>query len=93
MKSTIDIPDALLKEAKLRAIEESTTLRDIVIQSLQSYLFDEASQPATMKEDQATYGDRMQIDPGGWPLLKRGKGDDTVITDDLVNDMREEFEI
>ena len=32
MKTTIDIPEALYREAKIRAVEESSSLKDIVIQ-------------------------------------------------------------
>jgi hypothetical protein len=34
VKTTIDIPDALYKKAKIRAIERGETLKDIVITSL-----------------------------------------------------------
>ena len=34
MKTTIDIPDALYKKAKIRAIERGQTLKDIVLTSL-----------------------------------------------------------
>ncbi len=34
MKTTIDIPDALYKKVKIRAIERGQTLKDIVLTSL-----------------------------------------------------------
>jgi hypothetical protein len=34
MRTTIDIPDELLKDAKRRALEEDTTLRQLVIEGL-----------------------------------------------------------
>jgi hypothetical protein len=38
MKTTIDIPDALYKKAKIRAIERGQTLREIVLESLEKEL-------------------------------------------------------
>lgn len=35
MRTTIDIPDELLKNAKRKALEEDTTLRQLVIEGLQ----------------------------------------------------------
>ena len=34
MKTTIDIPEVLYKKAKIRAVEEGRTLREVVIDSL-----------------------------------------------------------
>jgi hypothetical protein len=34
MRTTIDIPDELLKDAKRKALEEDTTLRQLVIEGL-----------------------------------------------------------
>ncbi len=38
MKTTIDIPDALYKKAKIRAIETGRTLKQIVLTSLEKEL-------------------------------------------------------
>ncbi len=38
MKTTIDIPDALYKKAKIRAIERGQTLKQIVLASLEAEL-------------------------------------------------------
>lgn len=34
--------------------------------------------------------DRYEIDEAGWPVLKRQPGDTTVITNDFINQLREE---
>jgi len=34
MRTTVDIPDELLKDAKRKAVEEDTTLRQLVIEGL-----------------------------------------------------------
>ena len=91
MKSTIDIPDALLKEAKRRALEESSTLREVVISALQDYLFDSTSSSNRLNEDAVKYDSHIRLDAAGWPVLDRDKDDDTVITDEFVNQMREEL--
>ena len=38
MKTTIDLPDPLYKRARIHAVEHATTLRAIVIESLQRHL-------------------------------------------------------
>jgi hypothetical protein len=38
MRTSIDIPDALFKRLKQKAVEESTTLRQIVIDAVQDRL-------------------------------------------------------
>jgi hypothetical protein len=45
-KTTVDLPEAVLAEAKGRAASERTTLRDVVETALRSYL---APQPAAGK--------------------------------------------
>ena len=38
MKTTIDIPDPLYRQAKIRAIEQSTSLKDILLRGLEREL-------------------------------------------------------
>jgi hypothetical protein len=38
MKTTIDIPDALYRRAKIRAVETGRTLKDLVLKSLEREL-------------------------------------------------------
>jgi hypothetical protein len=38
MRTTIDVPDPLHRELRLRAVAEGTTLREIVEKALRSYL-------------------------------------------------------
>ena len=38
MKTSVDIPDALWKAAKILAVEESKDLRDVIIEALQQHL-------------------------------------------------------
>ena len=38
VKTTVDLPDALWRAAKVRAIDEGTDLRRVIIASLEQYL-------------------------------------------------------
>jgi hypothetical protein len=38
MKTTVDLPEALWRAAKIRAMDEHTDLRSIVIAALEAYL-------------------------------------------------------
>ena len=38
MKTTVDIPEQLYKRAKIRAVEEGTTLKDILLTALSQHL-------------------------------------------------------
>jgi hypothetical protein len=38
MRTTIEIPDALLRRAKLAAVEQGTTLRDLIARGLEAVL-------------------------------------------------------
>jgi hypothetical protein len=84
MKTTVDIPDALYRRAKIRAAEEGTTLRALLVNSLAESLVRPLSAADTLP-----LRDRFEVDDGGWPVLKRTPGDATVVTDELVNRLRE----
>ena len=83
MKTTVDIPDALYRQAKIRAAELVTTLRALLVHSLES-LIRHASNAETLPRRQ-----RFEVDEQGWSVLKRAHGDTTVITDELVNRLPE----
>ncbi|HRK30852.1 MAG TPA: hypothetical protein PLD59_07205 [Tepidisphaeraceae bacterium] len=48
MRTTIDFPDGLMKELKRRAVEQDTTVRQIVIESVQHAL-SSAPRPSKFK--------------------------------------------
>lgn len=83
MKTTVDVPEALYRRAKIRAAEEGTTLRALLLTSLAASL-DRRPSPA----DALPRRERFEVDDRGWPVLKRAPGDATVITDELVNRLR-----
>ena len=84
MKTTVDIPDPLYRRAKIRAAEEGTTLRALLINSLAEALVRPASNAEALPDRE-----RFEVDEQGWPVLERAPGDTTVITDELVNRLRE----
>ena len=83
MKTTIDLPDALYRKAKIRAAERGTTLRALLTESLGAHLLERTPGPELPQRD------RFRIDERGWPILQRSAGDSRVITDDFINTLRE----
>ena len=45
MKTTIDLPDALYRRAKIRAAERGTTLRALLTESLEAHLLKQTPDP------------------------------------------------
>lgn len=80
MKTTLDLPDDLLIEAKTVAARRRTTLKALVEHALRREI-----QPAT--QSTSTEDDFMEIDPRGLPRLKR-RG--VVITSEMIHKMMEE---
>lgn len=83
MKTTVDIPDALHRQVRVRAAEEGTTLREILLRSLTESLARSGGSRAGPPRRE-----RFEIDERGWPVLKRKRGDATVVTDEFVNRLR-----
>ncbi len=95
MKTTIELPDALLRAAKMQAIDEGTTLRELVISGLQMRLFGgsaSASDSTVMvNESPTSTKDLQHFDQAGWPIVERQAGDTTEVTDAMVDDLRAEL--
>lgn len=89
MKTTIDLPDDLYKSVKVRAAQEGSTVREIVIEGLRLRLHSEHGQlhatDSSLRESQ-----HFSVDEEGWPILKRQPADKRVVTDDVINELREE---
>ena len=83
MKTTVDIPDALYRQAKIRAAEGGTTLRALILNSLAESLVRPVPPAEALPRRE-----RFEVDERGWPVLKRAPGDTTVVTDELVNRLR-----
>jgi hypothetical protein len=68
MKTTIDIPDALYKKAKIRAIERGQTLKDIVLTSL----IKELEPPSVIPAPGQSFMERRKLLPAYEAALKAG---------------------
>ena len=85
MKTTIDLPDALYRRAKIRAAERGTSLRALLAASLEAHLLEQQTPSPELPQR-----DRFRTDERGWPILQRSTGDRRVITDDFINQLREQ---
>jgi hypothetical protein len=80
MKTTVDIAEAVLKEAKLIAAREGTTLRSLIEEGLRRVVEDRAKQKTGFRLRDVRYGDSVGapgIDPNDWMSIKhlvRGAG-------------------
>lgn len=89
MKTTIELPDALLRRAKVLAAQRDTTLRELVIEGLQHITGSggsHASPRLTGEEPSvATIGEH------GLPVLRRASPTKRPVTRALVERLREEL--
>ena len=69
MKTTIDIPEPLYRQAKIRAVEKGTSLKALVLNALEQELRDEKG---TKDEPKVPYFARRQLLPEYKALLKTG---------------------
>ncbi len=72
MKTTIEIPDSLLKEARKLASREGTSVKALVVESLQKVI-SERKHPGTFKLRKATFkGKGLQADLQGasWERIR-----------------------
>lgn len=81
MKTTIDIPEILYKRAKIRAVEQHTSLKKLMLNALEreligsTYLPNEKVETFVLRED-------------GFPVLARREG--LAVTDETVNQLRQQ---
>ena len=68
MKTTIDIPDALYKKAKIHAVESGRTLKDLVLSSLER----ELDAPPVVKEKSHNYWTSRKLLPEFKKMYERG---------------------
>jgi hypothetical protein len=80
VKTTVDIAEAMLKEAKLIAAREGTTLKALVEEGLRHVIDERAHQKTGFRLRDVRYGDSVGapgIDPNDWMSIKhlvRGAG-------------------
>lgn len=66
MKTTLDLPDELIREVKLRAVIQGRTLRDLVADLLRQGLGMAAPRPA----EPPPPGSMVDIGPSGLPVIR-----------------------
>lgn len=81
MKTTLDLPDDLLIEAKATAARRRITLRELVTRALERDL-----RPVPPP----THDEHFTIDEDGWPVFERKDYTGPPVTNELVNRLREQ---
>lgn len=66
MKTTLNLPDELIREMKLRAVVQGRTLRDLVADYLRQGLGMAAPRPPKMPSS----GSMVEIGPSGLPVIR-----------------------
>jgi hypothetical protein len=72
MKTTIEIPDSLLKEARKLASREGTSVKALVVEGLQKTI-SERKRPGTFKLRKATFkgkGLRADLQGASWERIR-----------------------
>ena len=69
MKTTIDIPDPLYRQAKIRAVEQSSSLKDILLRGLEREL---RTEPDAAEEPKKSFMERRKLRPGFRRLMESG---------------------
>lgn len=94
MKTTIDIPDDLYRKAKIAAAESGQTLRDLVLAGLAERLIRRRKKTTKASSSKIKDADDIyETNEMGFLVLKRKPGDKTIITNEFINQMREELGI
>jgi len=79
MKTTVDLPDELLAEAKAMALLRRMSLTALFTLTLER----ELRRPAAESSSH-----RFRVDESGWPVLQTASNDATIVPDALVDDLR-----
>ena len=84
MKTTIDIPEALYRRAKIRAVETGRTLKELVLNSLERELSPASSGLPTGR----SFGERRQLRPEFQRLMESGALGGGTDSTDLISEDR-----
>lgn len=79
MKTTLELSDDLLMEAKALAARRRTTLKALFTRALERELRGEAGASAQ----------RFKVDESGWPVLQRSQPNQPTVTDAFVQSLRD----
>jgi hypothetical protein len=81
MKTTLELPDELLCEAKAAAAMRRTTLKALFTRALERELHGSFQPPASQP--------RFVLDASGWPILQRQESTHPPVTDDFIRSLRD----
>ncbi len=81
MKTTLELPDALLIEAKAAAARQRITLRKLFTRALEKEL---------APSDESLSSENFIVDEHGWPVYKKKGYSGPGATNELVDRLREE---
>jgi len=90
MKTTIDLPDVLYRRLKIRAAESGVTIRELVVHGIERELAGEAQEPISVLNQEDEQERHSYVDEKGWPVLRRPAGQQTVVSNEFLNRLREE---
>ncbi len=82
MKTTLDIPEPLYREVKVKAAKQGVTLREFLLGAIQRGL-----DPLPVQRGTESH---FELDASGIPLLKRPGGDPAVVTKEFLRQLREQ---
>lgn len=94
MKTTVELPDALFRRAKILAARRGTTLRELIVDGLQRVTdgtLPAAPEGLTLSVEESAVA---VLDSHGLPVLKRrAKSKPKVVTAALVDRIRDELSV
>lgn len=80
MKTTVELPDELFAEAKAVALRRRVSLETLFTRALEHELRGNREESGQQ---------RFRVDASGWPVLLTAPDDTTVVSNSLVNELRE----
>ncbi len=63
MRTSVDIPDELMKKAKIKAVEEEISLRELIIRGLQNEIGDAQKSSSKPWKDLRGKGNASRLNP------------------------------
>lgn len=88
MKATLEIPDALYRQAREHATHSGQSVVEFILELVREHV--EKNHPPAERSDQ-NFQELYGLGANGFLVLKRPAGDRTCVTNDFVNQMREEL--
>lgn len=91
MKTTVELPDSLLHRAKFVAAQRRTTLKRLMIQGLEHATREPNDQDIAAISPEGK--EFLELDALGVPVLKGSKAQPNSVTNQAIDDLREELGI